>query len=948
MIARPAALRMPARSRRAWRGEGDEEGGRSGDLLSAAAAAVALGRAEIAAQKLSAALALQPANAAIRSDLAAVRLQLSVIGTDGYQLNLALAAADQAAAEAPAPPAARYNLALALELVGLRDQALREWREVLRLEPDPAWRREEMRHERALSSARPSAARTPIRTELEAAVRRGNPEQLRALVARFPQACREHLEERLLPAWAEAAVARDRTRARGLLGAARSIATALRWSHRETMSEDVVAAVARAAIAPASRTAAASALHLYARGLARLERGDFGGALPDLQLAGNRLRALDNPLALRVDSQIAVCLFQRSEYGGAEEVLRRTSRAALRRGYRELEGRCLWVLGLIAGVNGDPSGSLAPLSAALLDFLSVGEAGNAARMRCYLAEAYDLLGQPAEASRVLVPALSEPLAAGDHATRLYASFVASWLAIEQGNPRLALRFQQETLGLARADGRPEALISAFQRQALIESLLGHPERSLESLGQAAAALPKVGDLQVRRILSGDVELLRGELLRKRSPREAQRCLDRAIEVFRSTSYRYRLAHALFERALAELAQDADRMAERDLIAAVDESERQRASIQPLERRIDYLNQTRSLFERIIGFELDHGRPRAALRYSEAIKARVLLDWILVSPRTPRSVRLPTSGDARAPALQVPPRGPQGAVVIEYAMLGDRLAIFVLHGPRLDIVSVPASEALLGGLISRLSGMPPGGPSDRRQLPLEELYDLLLRPVAARLHLGDRLILVPDGVLHHVPFAALRDRLTGRYLVQDHATCVAPSLRVYIESARRDRALAGRPAPRALVIADPAFDQRLFPRLPRLSAAAAEASVVAAFAGSLALRGEAATKAAFLREASSYQLLHFAGHALVNAQYPLFSKLLFANAPGDPSRGVLYSGEMLGRRLAKTRLVVLASCSTGTGRISGSEGVESIARTLLRHRRRRLLLGRGRRHGIGSR
>jgi tetratricopeptide (TPR) repeat protein len=917
---RSAPAKRPLRRHRT---RGGPSASRTADFLADAASALAQGRNDLAVEKLSSAAALEPADAKLRSDLAAVRLQRNALRGDPHELSLALGDADRAAAAAPALPAARHNLALALELVGLPEQALREWRALLRLERDPRWWREAKRHEVTLSRMVASAAEPPTRRELRAAVERGSLESIRALVSRSPQACREYLEEELLEAWADAVLKGDPAAAHRLLAGARSIATALAWTHHETMLADVFADLRRGAANPATRAELARTFNAYGRARSAMEGGDFSGALPDLQLARDRLLALDNPFALRAEVEIAACRFQRSEYATVEPLLRALAAKARRRHYCALEGRCLWLLGVLAGVAGNPTASLAPLNAALRDFQTLGEAGNAAHMRTFLAEAYDLLGQPAQAWRALGPALADEAAAADPAARFYALYVASWLAIEDGNPGLASRFQQETLRLARADARPQALVTALERQALVDSLLEHPEAALSSLEQAAVEQHKVGDATVRRILSGDIELLRGELLSRRAPQEAQPSFDRAVEIFRSTSFHYRIARALYERARNELTAGQDDAGERDLKAAIAESEHQRAQVQPLEQRIAYLNQTRSLFETMIAFELDHRRLADALGSSEAIKARVLLDWILVSPRSPNNVQIQSPAEPQPPIARLRRAIPRGVVVIEYAALGNRLAIFVLHSARLNVATVPVDPTRLAGLAGRSAG---GAKLDDRLL--EELHELLIRPVAASLRPGDRLVFVPDGALHAIPFAALRDRRTQRYLVQDHATSIAPSLEVYVTNTRRDAELAARPGMRALVVADPAFDPELFPDLGRLRAASAEESIARAFAGSRSLSDQAATPAAFLRAAPAYQILHFAGHALVNPEFPLFSKLLFAASPGDPARGVLYSGEFLGRRLPNTRLVVLASCSTGAGRISGTEGVESIARTLL--------------------
>jgi CHAT domain-containing protein len=133
------------------------------------------------------------------------------------------------------------------------------------------------------------------------------------------------------------------------------------------------------------------------------------------------------------------------------------------------------------------------------------------------------------------------------------------------------------------------------------------------------------------------------------------------------------------------------------------------------------------------------------------------------------------------------------------------------------------------------------------------------------------------------------------------------------------------------VTDPDFDAALYPELPRLGAAAIAGWLPRILPGSRVLRDRDATRAAFLAAAGSFPIVHFGGHSVLNSQFPLLSQLLFAKVRStdpDANRGVLYSGDLLGRRFDRTRLVVLASCSTAVGKISRTEGIESIARPFL--------------------
>src|SRR5262249_19034319 len=61
---------------------------------------------------------------------------------------------------------------------------------------------------------------------------------------------------------------------------------------------------------------------------------------------------------------------------------------------------------------------------------------------------------------------------------------------------------------------------------------------------------------------------------------------------------------------------------------------------------------------------------------------------------------------------------------------------------------------------------------------------------------------------------------------------------------------------------------------------------------------------------------------------LRSRLVLAPDPDRGDDGILFTGELYGRLFDRTRLVVLAACSTASGRISRGEGSLSLARPFL--------------------
>jgi CHAT domain-containing protein len=202
--------------------------------------------------------------------------------------------------------------------------------------------------------------------------------------------------------------------------------------------------------------------------------------------------------------------------------------------------------------------------------------------------------------------------------------------------------------------------------------------------------------------------------------------------------------------------------------------------------------------------------------------------------------------------------------------------------------------------------------------LEKLHRLLIGPVAPKLgSAGETLVIMADGDLATVPFAALRDQSNGRYLVQDHPLRFATSL---AEAARSAPGASRSEA--AAVIADPAFDETRNPVLERLDGAKAEADAVGRLhSQTVVLEGKSATPSAFLAAIRGASLVHYAGHAVFDDDLPHRSYLLLAPEPRHPGR--LTAEDVAGSDLRNVRLVVLSACSTarsGSGRSGGFTGL----------------------------
>jgi CHAT domain-containing protein len=889
------------------------------------------GEFDQAIAELSKATELAPSNATVWSDLAAAHLQRSVSVSDPYEIVLALASANQAVRRNPYLLAGRFNRSVALERLSLRDQAAAEWRFVARLERDPLWAHEARTH--AVALARQAVPRNWQRelSSAREAVDQGEPEKVRTVVAGSQQSFREYLEEKLLGEWAMAEREHRELDAAKALVIAQAIADALVAAGGDRMAADTITQIerTRASDAVGFRRLVAGFV-AYSEGLTLAGNRLFPRALPRFEAAREVLARERNPFTHWAAYQIALCHYQNADYRQARAHLLRLTQDPASTPYKALQGRSLMLAGLIEGIEGRYAGPIVSLKAAEAAFRQVKEAPYAARASALLAAAFDILGQRKEAWRWLYPALIEPATFDKPESRISICSNASWLVQREGETEIALWFQEEAVRNARAMERPDAIVGALRQNAKLLTALGRKAEAAGNLAQARESLQEIYDPPLRRIVEGDLLLAESELAGMASPRQVIARLNEAIRIFQDTSYHYRLGHAFHQRALAEKTLGQNDAAERDLAAAIAELERQRETVASTEDRISYFDRVKEILNTMIVFQLEQRhRPDEAFRFSEQAKARVLWDWMVARPDSRPGLPALQPATPKAFDLEAVQRDlPEGTAVIEYAVLPRKTVLWVLHRRgemRFETVAIGAEA--LGDLVHRLRRALLEGRSADLETLSEEAYDRLIKPAERHLAPGERLVLVPDGALHGLPFSVLRNRQTGSYLFQDHAFAVAPSARVYAAGRQRDKVLARRPG-RVLVVAAPGFDRDVDASLLALSAGDTEASIARIFPGSQVLREGGATREAFLRAADDFEMLYFGGHSVVNVDFPLLSQMLFAKDPADPTRGVLYSGDVLRQRFPRTRLVVLASCGTALGKTSRTEGVENLARPFL--------------------
>ncbi len=803
---------------------------------------------------------------------------------------------------------ATFNRALILEQLCDREAAAAEWRNYLAADDSSPWAAEAREHlsRDAARTASEELRGTP--ETLRAAVKSRDGERLRKLVDRDRFPARSLIERVLLPGWGEAWVCGDETAAKQFLDDADAIAAVLSRVPGEGMTVDAVAEIHDAVHRGPSRAGGlATALEAYGDGRRDIERIDYAQAMQHLDRSV-RFAPAGSAAAALIAIQAVTARYYLYDFPGAEEVLNRASETYQSRSdrYRTLFGHIAWLRGLISVGRADDSGALPLYAAALATFESVGELENQARQHTNIASALSYLGETEQAAVHRHASLR--LAQGiDSPLRLHAILSeATHAALAASLPSAALVFQDRLVRLARKSGHALQVADALITRSTVLEQSGRRHEALADLSEAERTVPRISDAPTRRRVLADLAAAEAFAYRDADDQRVMRCLTTAIDGLRGLHFPGKVAQLLLERGRARMRAGDLAGAEGDLRDGIAQLEEQRRQVKPANLRISYFDRAEALFSDLASVVLRHGHQQEAFDLLERARARELLDAVTRKPMTPLT------------AIEIQRRIAPDVVVVSQTVTHSALFLCVLSRSRLQVIERPGGEALLQPLVDRISGA--FALSGALPKPvLRSLAAEIIDPLG-ELPAGTRIVFVPDRGLHRVPFAALPNA-RGRYLVEDHVVSVAPSATLYVSGSGGDCCAADTGAQSALLIASP--EPPSGTDLPRLPRAVQETNAISRlYRRHCLILGSDAEAPSLLGIGGGYNVIHFAGHSVVDEQEPGASALLVGTA------GRIRASDIEQSDLRRVRLVVLSGCSTGVGKTHPSEGVMSLARAFL--------------------
>jgi CHAT domain-containing protein/Tfp pilus assembly protein PilF len=550
---------------------------------------------------------------------------------------------------------------------------------------------------------------------------------------------------------------------------------------------------------------------------------------------------------------------------------------------------------------------------------SLANLGNMARQR----------GEPAAARYYLQRALAihERLVPRGARTAATLQFLGE-LAAATGDPVAAEGWYQRALGLRRelAHGSTEEAETCHS----LAILHRRTSRSAEALGFHRCAIDAL-EAQRSRLGSSD-EVKSG--FAAQHAHYYHHTIDLLVELGRSQEA-FHVLERYRARGLLAL------LAERDLVFSTDlpaELDRERRVV-----NAEYDQVLRDLAD---AKGADAEKKREA---SNVLRRRqsALRDKIRASSPRLSALQYPEPLDLPATQAALDP----GTVLLSYAIGETRSYVFAIGPGPHDFSAVPLDTDLkrLRGDVERFRRLLQQEILGWRQLRLvtRRLSATLLGPVAEPIARAQRLLLLPDGPLHLLPFAALDDPAPGRrrHLVEARPLHIAASATVFAEIKKGRRPEGER---RLVAFGDPDYSSVA----PLLKGGVSAPELRSAQQHGLELRplpasrreverirglfpgtsrvyvGSEATEERAATAGEGASLLHFACHALADEASPLDSSLALTMPaewkPGQPN-GLLQAWEIFEQVRLDADLVALSACGTGLGKEMSGEGVLGLTR-----------------------
>ncbi len=220
-----------------------------------------------------------------------------------------------------------------------------------------------------------------------------------------------------------------------------------------------------------------------------------------------------------------------------------------------------------------------------------------------------------------------------------------------------------------------------------------------------------------------------------------------------------------------------------------------------------------------------------------------------------------------------------------------------------------------------------------------LYQILVKPISSRVNVKENLVVIPDEVLHYLPFDILMDE-NSKYMLEKHNIHYSPSATSLILFSGHEES---KNTLNLLAMANPtgfpeaaggkegnAIERSFSYSLPStpLKFAEEEVRTISGLFDKKSVevfyKSDATEKKLKTKDLKDFKFLHFATHGIFNEENPYRSGILLSRGDDPNNDGLLQYHEIYDLK-TDADTVVLSACKTGLGRVVKGDGLIGISR-----------------------
>jgi CHAT domain-containing protein len=354
----------------------------------------------------------------------------------------------------------------------------------------------------------------------------------------------------------------------------------------------------------------------------------------------------------------------------------------------------------------------------------------------------------------------------------------------------------------------------------------------------------------------------------------------------------------------------------------------RSEIIEEQNRNSFFNNEQDVYDIATEYEFEKANFIKAFDYAEESRSRSLLDLQNSVVQVSTEEKIPEirfSENLSEPLKldQIQTEMPENIQFLVYSVLPEKVLIWSITKDNLATAKSEISSDNLQEKVTNYLELVSKNQELSEQIKLtKELYQTLITPIKDKLDSQKQIVIIPDKFLFRLPFATL---YSDKYFIEDYKISYSPSANVFLNCTKKGKEFNSESAETLLSIGNPTFNETDYKNLQSLPSAKQEATEIAkSYEKSKILVENNATKNQVKSNLKNADIVHFAGHYLVEEKTPLLSSLVLA---GDREES-LANYEIISEKLSNTRLIVLSACDTGIEKYYKGEGMIGASRTFL--------------------